>query len=85
VNPNKALWEKGDFTRLAQTMRKSGDSLVRGLGIRTKKQWCSKEDYSALRASPLRGRPAGGPIACGDWSNRLVVCHGFESWSRRET
>ena len=33
VNPNKALWEKGDFTRIAQSMRKSGESLVHGLGI----------------------------------------------------
>lgn len=33
MNPNKALWEKGDFTRIAQTMRKSGDDLVGGLGI----------------------------------------------------
>jgi SAM-dependent methyltransferase len=32
-NPNKALWEKGDFTRIAATMRKSGEELVRGLGI----------------------------------------------------
>lgn len=33
MNPNKALWEKGDFTRIARTMRGSGESLVRGLGI----------------------------------------------------
>lgn len=33
MNPNKALWEKGDFTRIAQTMRNSGESLVKGLGI----------------------------------------------------
>src|SRR5258705_9915561 len=33
MNPNKALWEKGDFTRIAQSMRKSGESLVKGLGI----------------------------------------------------
>ena len=33
MNPNKALWEKGDFTRLAQNMRKSGEALVAGLGI----------------------------------------------------
>ncbi len=33
VNPNKALWEKGDFTRIAQTMRESGESLVATLGI----------------------------------------------------
>jgi SAM-dependent methyltransferase len=33
MNPNKALWEKGDFTRIAATMRESGDALVRGLCI----------------------------------------------------
>ncbi len=33
MNPNKALWEKGDFTRLAQTMRESGEALVARLGI----------------------------------------------------
>jgi ubiquinone/menaquinone biosynthesis C-methylase UbiE len=33
VNPNKALWEKGDFTRIAESMRESGEALVRGLGI----------------------------------------------------
>jgi ubiquinone/menaquinone biosynthesis C-methylase UbiE len=32
-NPNKALWEKGDFTRLAQGMRESGEALVAQLGI----------------------------------------------------
>ena len=33
ANPNKALWEKGDFTRIAETMRQSGDELVDTLGI----------------------------------------------------
>src|SRR6478752_7049074 len=33
ANPNKALWEKGDFTRIAETMRESGESLVRGIGV----------------------------------------------------
>jgi SAM-dependent methyltransferase len=33
MNPNKALWEKGDFTRIAETMRESGEVLVEGLGI----------------------------------------------------
>ena len=33
TNPNKALWEKGDFTRIAQSMRDSGETLVRDLGI----------------------------------------------------
>jgi len=33
MNPNQALWEKGDFTRIAATMRESGDALVASLGI----------------------------------------------------
>jgi ubiquinone/menaquinone biosynthesis C-methylase UbiE len=33
MNPNKALWEKGDFTRIAESMRESGEALVRGLEI----------------------------------------------------
>lgn len=40
MNPNKALWEKGDFTKLAQTMRESGSDLVGKLGI--------KRDYQVL-------------------------------------
>ncbi|WP_106638666.1 class I SAM-dependent methyltransferase [Allosphingosinicella vermicomposti] len=34
MNANKALWEKGDFTRLAATIRDSGEELVDTLGIR---------------------------------------------------
>src|SRR5438874_8557950 len=33
MNPNKALWEKGDFTRIAASMRESGEALVETLGI----------------------------------------------------
>ncbi len=33
MNANKALWEKGDFTRLAETMRESGEALVETFGI----------------------------------------------------
>src|SRR5437868_1652188 len=33
INPNRALWEKGDFTRIAATMRESGEALVKELGI----------------------------------------------------
>ena len=33
MNPNKALWEKGDFTRIAASMRESGEALVNRLGI----------------------------------------------------
>ena len=33
MNPNKALWEKGDFTRIAESMRESGRALVQRMGI----------------------------------------------------
>jgi len=33
MNPNKALWEKGDFTRIASAMRESGEVLVAQLGV----------------------------------------------------
>src|SRR6266851_3437399 len=33
MNANKALWEKGDFTRIAESMRESGEALVMTLGI----------------------------------------------------
>ena len=33
TNPNKALWEKGDFTRIAAGMRESGEALVADIGI----------------------------------------------------
>ena len=34
MNPNKELWEKGDFTRIAATMRESGEALVQRLGVK---------------------------------------------------
>lgn len=33
MNPNKALWEKGDFTRIAEATREGGEKVVEGLGI----------------------------------------------------
>src|SRR5277367_1438362 len=33
MNPNKALWEKGDFTRIADSMRESGKELVQKLSV----------------------------------------------------
>jgi cyclopropane fatty-acyl-phospholipid synthase-like methyltransferase len=32
--PNQALWEKGDFTKLAALMRQSGEAVVESLAIR---------------------------------------------------
>jgi len=34
ANPNKTLWEKGDFTEIAAFMRQSGEALVQSLGIK---------------------------------------------------
>ena len=34
MNPNKALWEKGDFTRIAESMRESGEALVQRSDIK---------------------------------------------------
>lgn len=35
ANPNKALWEKGDFREIAAFMRQSGEAVVQSLGIET--------------------------------------------------
>lgn len=34
ANPNKALWEKGDFTEIAAFMRDSGDAFAKSLGVK---------------------------------------------------
>src|SRR5712664_2550600 len=34
MNPNKALWEKGDFTQIATFMRQSGEAVVQSLGVK---------------------------------------------------
>jgi ubiquinone/menaquinone biosynthesis C-methylase UbiE len=33
ANPNKALWEKGDFTEIAAFMRESGEALAQSLSV----------------------------------------------------
>src|SRR4051794_11224423 len=33
MNANKALWEKGDFTQIASSMRESGEELVERIGV----------------------------------------------------
>jgi ubiquinone/menaquinone biosynthesis C-methylase UbiE len=34
MNPNRALWEKGDFTQIAALMRESGEAFVKSLQIK---------------------------------------------------
>lgn len=38
MNANKALWEKGDFTQIAASMRDSGTALVASLGLTSGEQ-----------------------------------------------
>jgi hypothetical protein len=38
MNPNKALWEKGDFTRIAASMRESGKTRSRRVGRRYREE-----------------------------------------------
>ncbi len=33
MNPNQVLWEKGDFTRIAESMRESGERVVESVGV----------------------------------------------------
>jgi ubiquinone/menaquinone biosynthesis C-methylase UbiE len=35
MNPNKELWEKGDFTKIAETMRESSSDLVAKIGVKS--------------------------------------------------
>jgi len=37
TNPNHALWEKGDFTKIAQSMCESGEALVTSVNIKRMK------------------------------------------------
>ena len=61
INPNKALWEKGDFTRIAETMRESGEELVATLGIepghvRARRRLRRRDDGASCREA-RRQRP----------------------------
>ncbi len=58
MNPNKALWEKDDFTRIAQSMRESGEALVQRLtitkGLKVLDLGCG-DGTTALPAAKLGG------------------------------
>jgi SAM-dependent methyltransferase len=66
TNPNKALWEKGDFTRIAASMRASGEGLVADLdisdGLRVLDLGCG-DGTTALPAARLGARVLGVDIA----------------------
>src|SRR5205085_11995574 len=89
ANPNKALWEKGDFTRIADTMRESGDALVQRLGItnglKVLDLGCG-DGTTALRAAKLGGDVLGIDIARNpvDAGNTREAAHGLRDLKIQE-
>ncbi|MBC5765816.1 class I SAM-dependent methyltransferase [Ramlibacter albus] len=66
MNANKALWELGDFTRIAEAMRESGEDFVRHAGIEPGMQvldlGCG-DGTTAIPAAKLGARVTGVDIA----------------------
>ena len=89
MNPNKALWEKGDFTRIADTMRESGEALVQSLGITKRLKvldlGCG-DGTTALPAAKLGADVLGVDIARNlvEAGNKRAAEHGLTNCKFRE-
>jgi ubiquinone/menaquinone biosynthesis C-methylase UbiE len=89
TNQNRALWEKGDFTRIADAMRESGAALVRGLGItrglKVLDLGCG-DGTTALPAARLGAEVLGVDIARNlvEAGNRRVAAEGLANCTFRE-
>lgn len=89
VNPNRALWEKGDFTRLAATMRESGEALVQRIGItrglKVLDLGCG-DGTTAVPAAKLGAEVLGVDIAQNlvDAGNRRAAEHGLANCTFRQ-
>lgn len=89
MNPNKALWEKGDFTRIAESMRESGTALVAKLDIEPGQQvldlgcgdGTTAIPAAQLGASVLGVDIAGNLVAAG---NRRAMAAGLANCRFRE-
>jgi ubiquinone/menaquinone biosynthesis C-methylase UbiE len=84
TNANQALWEKGDFTRIAATMRKSGAALVQELGITpglTVLDLGCGDGTTALPAAEIGARVLGVDIARNlvEAGNRRASEHGLSN------
>ena len=71
TNPNRALWEKGDFTRIAASMRDSGEALVDELGINSGLRVLDLGCGDGTTA--LAGGPAGADVLGVDIAANLVA------------
>jgi ubiquinone/menaquinone biosynthesis C-methylase UbiE len=89
MNPNKALWEKGDFTRIAETMRESGEALVRRIGItkglKILDLGCG-DGTTALPAAQLEAEVVGVDIARNlvEAGNKRAADHGLTNCTFQE-
>ena len=89
MNPNKALWEKGDFTRIARSMRESGEALVQSLrltkGLKVLDLGCG-DGTTALPAARLGADVLGVDIAQNlvDAGNRRAKGHGLTNCKFQE-
>jgi SAM-dependent methyltransferase len=89
MNPNQALWEKGDFTRIADSMRASGEALVRSLGItsgaRVLDLGCG-DGTTAIPAARLGAQVLGVDIARNlvEAGNRRAREHGLDNCTFQE-
>lgn len=88
-NANKALWERGDFTRIAETMRESGEALVQRIGItkglKVLDLGCG-DGTTALPAAKLGAEVLGVDIARNlvEAGNRRAAEHGLAKCTFRE-
>lgn len=84
MNPNQALWEKGDFTRIAQSTRASGEAFVNSLnipsGIDVLDLGCG-DGTTALPAAQLGANVLGVDIARNlvEAGNARVQSHGLSN------
>ncbi len=89
MNPNKALWEKGDFTRIAESMRESGEALVQRIGISKGQKvldlGCG-DGTTALPAAKLGADVLGVDIARNlvEAGNKRAAAHGLANCTFRE-
>src|SRR5262245_5098548 len=89
MNPNKGLWEKGDFTRIAQTMRESGEALVQDLriseGLKVLDLGCG-DGTTALPAARLGANVLGVDIARNlvEAGNKLAKAEGLTNCKFQE-